>query len=214
MSKRFEVKTTEKTIINGFLIKTDDKHEMMFDKNVFGQRIHVLNKTDIKNPTTLIASYLANSKLAKESEQKFLTVEMFDEDASIITVDYTIKAVKEDNSRTTYFIHENNWIEAGQMIKLKTDISNIEIKIDDLGLEKIIVPNNFKYTKNDFINSMLRTIKAPYNIDRKVVKAISDSIEVIREAVYKKESVYMNKRTLKIAKTIPQAKDRYYIFNI
>lgn len=214
MTITFQIQSTEKTITQGFLVKEGDKHQLIFSADIFGQKIHEINQDEINNPTRLIAAYLANSALAKESKERFLTVETMGDNASIIDVIYETQETVDSRKRTDYYIFKDNWIKSGQTVVLETDIGKITLKVEELGLEKIQVPNGFKYTKNEFINTMLKTIKAPWNIDRKVIDSISKNIEIIRQGVYSKNVVYMNKRNLKITKSVPVKPDGYYQFYI
>lgn len=212
MTILFQVVRTDKKNIEGFLVKNKDAYELIFSNDVFGEKIHnISQKDEIKNPERLIASYLANSKYSlKNPKEKYLTVEILGEDGCIINVVYADKELEENKKRTTYFLYKDNWILSGQELKLETDIGQITVKIEDLGLEKIQVPNDFKYTKNQFINSMLKTIKAPYNVDKKLIDFISKNMSEIENKVYKKEIVYINKRNYRICATVPKNKDSYY----
>ena len=200
----------EEQIIKAFLTKEGDKHSLMFSQEVFGKKIHVINKEKIEKPASLIASYLSKSKLARASGKTFKSV-MLDDDGIIVDVIYE----KEDTEKEydTYYIYKKDYILEGTEILVDVLGGRIYLNVAELGLKSVKLPKDFKYTKNKVLNFVLKEMRIPYDINRRFINKLNKHVTKIDNMLKNEQTFFIDKRTLEFFeyKKIPGSYD--HVFN-
>ena len=196
--------------IKGMLVKDGEKHQLFLNKPIFGLLMHKINQKEILKPANLLASFLSRSKLAKKeieafSETRYLHVAVLHEDGSLIAEeDIRYKEeVKVLNMllQKCYYLGDQ-LVKENTNIIVETPIGKREINVNDLKLDFIMLPVNFKYTDNDFVNVVLKSINAPYDIDKKIVLAIREQAKTIQLLFKEHGEARFNKKTLKVLKVL------------
>lgn len=184
--------TENDKVIQGFYNTDNKKNELIFATPVFGKKVHDIQDGKIKKPQNLIAAFLAASA---ETGEKFKTVTVGNRK---VDVEYPDHDAIFESEHETFYIVNGQYLNGEQLIDVATPNGIIQMTLKEFGFQELIVPKNFKYTKNPIINEILKQAFAPYDIDRKKVKMISDNQNIIIDMLKKQDHIYLDKRTFNI----------------
>lgn len=184
--------TTEGKVVKGFYNTDNKKNELIFATPVFGETIHNLQEGKIKKPQNLIAAFLAKSA---ETGEKYKTVTV---GRRTVEVQYPDHDAIFEAEHETFYILNGHYLNGEQLIEVATPNGNIKVPVKDFGFQRIVVPKEFKYTKNPAINEILKQAFAEYDIDRKKAKMVSDNLNTIVDMLEKREYIHLCKRTFDI----------------
>jgi hypothetical protein len=189
----FIVNRLNKSEIEGVLTQFENNTgSIFFSQDIAGKKSHDINvNKQIKDPLIFIASFVQDKEADKYSQ-----VVLKDEIIDIFTKAQALSFSESKlNLKTLYKVNDVVFEDINQTF----NTINGEIKLVDLfdikDITKVKVPVDGVYSKNSFINKILKHNSIPYDINRKFVKVLNDSEYDIKDAVKEKGSIFISIRT-------------------
>lgn len=168
-----KITTTYKKEIMGFFKTSISESNLILTDSIFGKKSHSFDTKNVSNVGAFLASFLANSKIAKTFQEiSFKSVVVNDEKPVSVIYNNDVKKEK----LNTLFAFKGHYFNNDATIKiLDSEGKEVYISLDELNIPKAEFPIDWKYTKNAFINELLKKMQAPANVSSDIVNAIASN---------------------------------------
>lgn len=144
---------------------------------------------NIKNPIEFLSSFLVAQHIKHSTLfSKFTKINI---DDLSFKIDHQYAKNKKKNNIKYYYIIEGRYFEKGQKIQMTFNNETISFLPDtnfQNAFKLIKCPNNWQYTKNEKINHILKSIFAPFNVNKDIIDAISKSKDRINKYFIQNEN--------------------------
>ena len=169
-----KIMTSNKKEIMGFFKTSISESNLILTDSIFGKKSHSFDTKNVINVGAFLASFLANSKISKTfPESTFKSVVVNDERP--INVIYQSTIIKKEKLNTL-FVFKGHYFNSDTTIQISdSEGKEVSISLDELNVPKFEFPIDWKYTKNDFINELLKKMQAPANVSTDIINAIASN---------------------------------------
>ena len=168
-----KIMTSNKKEIMGFFKTSISESNLILTDSIFGKKSHSFDTKNVSNVGAFLASFLANSKIAKTfPEITFKSVVVNDEKPLNVIYQNTIKK----EQLNTLFVFKGHYFNSDAKVQISdSEGKEVSISLDELNIPKFEFPIDWKYTKNDFINELLKKMQAPASVNSDIIDAISSN---------------------------------------